>query len=1069
MMKKLLTFLSCLFLSVGVVVAQDITATGTVVDEAGMEVIGATVVLKGTSIGVATNVDGQFSIKVPEGSTLVFTMVGLSTVEKKAAVGMKVVMETATSVLDEVMVVAYGTAKKSSFTGSASVVKADAISDMQVSNPINALAGKVTGVQMHSASGQPGLSSPTIRIRGVSSIKSGNKPLIILDGAPFEGDLNAINNNDIESMTVLKDAASSALYGARGANGVIIITTKKGKDGRVQVVLDAKWGVNSKATQDYDVIKDPAQYYEMHYGALYNYAKNIYGYTDERAYQFANQNLIGSNTNSYGLAYNVFSVPNGQYMIGVNGKMNPNATLGNVVSYGGLEYLLTPDNWLDDVYKKSLRQEYNLSASTATDKSSFYMSANYLKNEGIIQNSGFERISGRLKADHQVLPWLKMGANMDYSHFRIKMMDTDLDGKSNSSGNIFAIANQVAPIYPLYVRDAAGNIMTNENGITMYDYADRMNAGLIRPYLSNSNAIGDSRLNTNGNKGNQVNSTFFAEARFLEDFKFTTMNSIGFLELMKTAVINPYYGQYATSNGIVSKKNTRIYAYNIQQLLEYTKNINNHHINALLGHEYNKRTITYLSASKSNMFDPNNHELDGAITDGSMGSYNSLYNVEGFLGRAQYDYDETYFGSFSYRRDGSSKFHPDHRWGSFWSMGGAWIISKHEKYNIPWLNFLKFKMSYGEQGNDQINDYLYTDTYNIINSLGSPAAVPKVKGNSEISWEKQGNFNTGVEFELFDGKLNGGLEYFYRKTSDMLSWFTLPASYGFTGYMDNVGDMRNTGIELELDVTPVKTNDLTWNISMNMTYVSNKITYIPEENKLMTVDGINGYSDGNKYYGEGKSIYTYYLKKFAGVDQNGESLFYYNVTDAKGVATGEIGTTTKYSDGSYYLCGTSLAPVYGGFGTSIDYKGFDFTLGFVYQIGGKVYDSDYATYMGVPDSNFRGFAYHADLLNAWTPENTSSSIPRFQYGDLYTTSASDRFLESASYLSLQNIVLGYTLPARVCKVAGIEKLRVYFTADNVWLWSKRQGLDPRQSNLGESTNSYYSAIRTLSGGITLTF
>ena len=799
---------------------------------------------------------------------------------------MTVRLKTNAELLDEVMVVAYGTAKKSAFTGSAGVVGSEDIEKIQSSNVVNALNGKVSGVQLNNSSGQPGATTPTIRIRGISSINAGNDPLIILDGVPYDGDLNNISSQDIESMTVLKDAASSALYGARGANGVIIITTKKGTAGKAKITVDAKWGSNSRALPNYEYVNSPAKYYEMWYSALKNYFVNAQGYSDMQAHNMANQHL--TTNDAYGLGYNVYSVPEGQYMIGTNGKLNPNATLGNVVNYNGQDYMLLPDDWTDAAYKTGLRQEYSLTATAGTDKSSFFASFNYLSNEGISPNSDYERIAGRLKADYQLTDWLKIGANMGYTHFDSNSLGED--GSSNSSGNVFALT-MMAPIYPLYLRDGQGNIN--------------------------------------------------------------------------------------------------------------------------------------LSANKNNMFDPTNMELDGAIVNGSSGSYTTDYNTEGYFGRLQYDFAEKYFGSVSYRRDASSRFHPDNRWGNFWSAGAAWIISKEAFFDVEWIDLLKIKASYGSQGNDRIGDYRYVNTFSIVNSNGNPAAVPNVMGNKDITWETNANFNAGVEFELLGTRLNGSVDFFTRKTSDMLFTFTLPPSYGYTYYYANIGDMRNLGVEFELNGTVIKQRDLEWNINLNLTHYKNKVTYLADEHKTTTVDGVEGYENGNP----------------------------------------TRTTTTNPNNATKHLCGTALPDVYGGFGTELTWKGLDFSANFSYQLGGQVYDSDYASSM----SANKGHALHVDLLNAWSTENPTSNIPRLQYNDSYTNASSDRWLTSASYLCLQNITLGYTLPARWCRALGMEKLRIYATADNVWLWSKRQGLDPRQSISGSVTSAYYAPMRTISGGITLTF
>ncbi len=990
--------------------------------------------------------------------TLVISYVGMQTQEAEIKPNITVRLKTNAELLDEVMVVAYGTAKKSAFTGSAGVVGSEEIEKIQSSNVVNALNGKVSGVQLNNVSGQPGATTPTIRIRGISSINAGNDPLIILDGVPYDGDLNNISSQDIESMTVLKDAASSALYGARGANGVIIITTKKGTAGKAKITVDAKWGSNSRAIPNYDYVTSPAKYYEMWYGALKNYFVNTQGYSDMQAHNMANQHL--TTTDAYGLGYNVYNVPEGQYMIGTNGKLNPNATLGNLVNYNGQDFLLMPDDWTDAAYKTGLRQEYSLTATAGTDKSSFFASFSYLSNEGISANSDYERIAGRLKADYQLTDWLKLGANMGYTHFDANSLGAD--GSSGDSGNVFALT-MMAPIYPLYLRDGQGNIMKDDNGFTRYDYGDGSNAGGVRPYLGQSNALSANILDKNNSEGNSMSAVGFAEIRFLKDFKFSSTNSVYIDETRSTGFTNPYYGQYASSNGMLTKVHSRQLMYNFQQLLTWKRSFGLHNVDAMIGHESYRYKYYNLSANKNNMFDPTNMELAGAIVNGSSNSYTTDYNTEGYFGRLQYDFNEKYFGSVSYRRDASSRFHPDNRWGNFWSAGAAWIISKEEFFDVDWVDMLKIKASYGSQGNDQIGDYRYVNTFSIVNSNGNPAAVPSVMGNKDITWETNGNFNAGVEFELFDTRLNGSVEFFYRKTSDMLFTFTLPPSFGYTYYYANIGDMRNRGVELELDGSIIKLRDLEWKLNLNLTHYKNKVTYLADEHKTTTVDGVEGYESGNMFYGEGIPLFTYELVQYAGVNENGESLFYVDGTDENGNPTRT--TTTNPNNATKHLCGTALPDVYGGFGTELTWKGLDFSANFTYQLGGQVYDSDYAASMG----GTKGRAFHADLLNAWTTENTTSNIPRLQYNDSYTSASSDRWLTSASYLCLQNITLGYTLPARWCRTLGMEKLRIYATADNVWLWSKRQGLDPRQSISGSVTSAYYAPMRTISGGITLTF
>ena len=1072
-------------MGIGMATAQTATITGKVYSEAdGEPVFGASVFVVGTSVGAGTDMDGNFTIEnVPAtATTLRVSYVGMTTQEVKILRDkpMKVVLVEDGLALDEVMVVAYGTAKKSAFTGSAAVVKSEEIGKIQTSNAANALTGKMAGVQLTNASGQPGATTPTIRVRGISSINAGNAPLVILDGAPYDGDLNNINTQDIESMTVLKDAASNALYGARGANGVIMITTKKGQSGSARVTFDAKWGSNQRATQDYNYIKSPAQYYETYYGALNSYLVNEKGYSPAQAHAEANELMVGSS--SYGLGLNVYTLPEGQYLIGTDGKLNPNATLGRKLTYKGQDYWMQPDDYMGEAYDNSFRQEYNLNVTAGNDKSSFYASLNYLDNEGITANSDYERLAARLKADYKVKNWLKVGANMAYTHFESNSLGED--GASNSSGNIFAYATQVAPIYPLYIRDGKGNIILDDNGFKRYDYGDGKNAGFERPFLSGGNPYSSNQLDVNNAEGNAFNANGFGEVTFLKNFKFLWTSGVNIDETRSTGTTNPYYGSYASSNGMVDKYHTRTMSWNHQQLLTWEQSFSNHNFNVMAGHEYYRNKYFYLYAGKSNQFDPTNTELAGAITDKSGNSYITDYNTEGYFGRFMYDYDGRYHVSGSYRRDASSRFHPDNRWGDFWSASAAWVLSKERWFTASWVNLLKVKASYGEQGNDQIGNYRYTSVYDIVNAGGRPAAVPSTLGNKNITWETQGNFNAGVDFELFRGRLGGTVEYFKRKTSDMLFSFPLPPSYGYTSYYANVGDMANTGVEVELRATPVKAKNFEWNINLNLTSYKNEITYLPEERKTYEIDGKEGWTSGSYFYGEGCSLYTFHMKQFAGVEEGtGKSMWWKNTladrVDAEGnkvldengnVIKDIVGreTTTSYSDASYYLCGTALPDVYGGFGTSLTWGGFDFSIDFSYQIGGQVYDGDYASLMASPTSTSRGSNFHADILKSWTSEN-NSSIPRMQFDDTYSASTSDRFLTDASYLSLNNINLGYTLPKLATKKIGVERLRFYVAADNIWVWSKRQGLDPRQSISGSSTGSYYAPIRTISGGVTLTF
>ena len=1108
MKQRLTMLLACLFLMIGGVLAQT-KVSGTVTSqEDGQPVIGASVLVVGTQVGTVTDAEGKFSLTVPAGrSTLRITYVGMEAIEVSARPNMRIMLTSDSKALDEVIVVAFGTAKKSAFIGSAKVVGAAELSQSQVTSVTNALAGAVPGVQLTSSSGDPSATS-TIRIRGFGSLNAGKDPLIIVDGAPYSGNLANLNPNDVETMTVLKDAASNALYGARGANGVIMITTKKAKYGEATVTFDAKYGWNNRALQHYETIDSPEQYYEMQYGAVRDYLINK-GSSATEAWQTANENLFGTAGNG-GVGYNIWTIPDGEYLIGQNGRLNPNATLGRIVNYRGKEYLITPDDWESVGTRTGIRQEYNVTISASTEKSNFYASVGYLDNQGITDNSDMKRFTGRLRADYQAKKWLKVGANFNYARYDRNSLGNN--GSSTSTGNIWAYTSQIAPIYSAYVRNADGSIMIDKNGIQMMDYGSGINAGLTRPFISDANPIQDVRLNTRNNEGHAFGVNGFADFTFYPGLVLTVNGTLNLDEKRYTYVYNPYYGQFDSTGGTVEKYHQRDYDYNLQQLLNYTTTIKEHHnVNAMIGHEYYDQRYYLLGASKSKMFSQVNKELNGAVVDGkSANSMISRYNNEGWFARLQYDYDSRIFASASIRRDASSRFHPDNRWGTFWSLGAAWLINKESFFKAKWVDELKLKASIGSQGNDNIydttyddlalNSYYYSDIYRISNSAGNIGTAFSFKGTKDITWETNTNFNAGVEFQLFK-KLSGSLEYYYRKTSDMLFQFSVAPSLGYDSYYANVGDMHNTGIELDLTYNILKTKDINWDFHFNFATLSNKITKLDNDKKVSTVYGTdgkeyNGYNDGNFYIAEDLSIYSWYIKDYAGVynentykltgdeeydaSKAGMSMWWKNtfekdengddkLVDGKKVWNGRQ-ATTAYSSGDYYVVEEStVPPVYGGFGTTVQAYGFDFSINCSYQLGGKQYDGTYATFMSSPSSQHAGYNFHRDLLDAYSSTNVSSDIPRFMFGDLYTGSFSNRFLTSSSYLNIENINFGYTFPAKLTRKAQIEKLRLYLSCENVGYFSARKGFDPRQSYYNTTNATRYSPMRSFSLGATVTF
>ena len=1079
MVRKIVLSLAAVLSVVGMALAQNKQVSGTVTDSKGAPVIGATVVVDGTTIGTSTDAQGQYTLNAPADGVITVSYLGYR--DQQVAINGKtvvdVVLAESAHALDDVIVTAYGEAKREAFTGSAVQVKTEEIVKSQHTNAIDALNGKVPGLQILNASGQPGGSAPTVIIRGISSIEAGKTPLIILDGMAFAGSISDVNPADIESMSVLKDAAAAALYGARGANGVILITTKRAKGSDAIVSVDLKVGVNQRAQQDYDYIKDPGLYYEQHYKALHNYYLNT-GLSSQAAYEKANKTLVASSGG--GLGYNVYTVPEGQTLIGRNGKLNPEATLGRLVKFNDEDYWITPDNWADEIYTTGVRQEYNVNVAAANDRASFYGSFGYLNNDGIVDNTGYERYTARLRADYQAKKWLKVGGNTSYS--RVFSNSSTSEGSSNSSGNIFAFIPQVAPIYPLYVRDGKGNIRRDTYGNIIYDHGtatkEGSNAGLERPFLTNANAYASHLLDRHESVQNTASFNGFADFYLPAGIKFSFVGGTSLKQYDSISTGNVYYGSSVSDGGALSRESGIYWSYTLQQILTWNRTFADYHnVDLMLGHENNYDMLQYNGGYKTGMFSNSTTQFGQTLKVVSASSGFSEYNNEGYFFRGQYDFDGRIFASASYRRDASSRFHPDHRWGNFWSLSAGWLINKESWFNASWIDELKVKASYGSQGNDSISDFLYTDRYSIANDGTDKWSIRFAsKGNENITWETNANFNTGVDFSMFRGRLSGSVEYFNRMTTDMLSFYTVPSSMGYSGYWRNVGDMSNQGIEVALQGVIVNKKNFNWSVNLNLTSVKNNITKLDPATKtdvFYTMEGeaYQGYQDGSTYYAEGLPIYTMLLKSYAGVNEKGLPLFWAREEYVEdGQMKFRLVKTTDYADkATYFVFDTSLPDLYGGFGTSLNAYGFDLSVNFVYQIGGKVIDSDYAALMTSPTSSSVGTNYHKDLLNAWTPENPTSDIPRFVLQDQYTGSVSDRYMMDASYLSLQNINLGYTFPRKWMSKAGVSKLRIYLACENVWLWSQRKGLDPRQSISGGASNAYYSPIRTISGGLNLTF
>ena len=1039
-MRIYLRFLTAFLLicSVGILHAEtlrDLHVTGIATAD-GEPMPGVSVLLKGTTTGTITDIDGKYSIQVPSNGTLVFSFVGMKTVE--IAINnrqiINVALESDSKELDEVMVVAYATAKKYSFTGAAATVKGEDIAKLQTSSISKALEGTVAGLQASATSGQPGTDAD-IRIRGIGSINASSSPLYVVDGVPYDGSINAINPEDIASMTVLKDAASAALYGSRGANGVIIITTKQGKtDSKTSVNLKATFGGSNRAIRDYDRV-GTNDYFELYWEAMRNqYAKDKKNYpTPEAAAAAASANLVkrlmNSGPNPYGTNY--------PQPVGTDGKLLAGATP------------LWDFDWQDAMEQQALRTEIGLNASGGSKTNQYYFSAGYLNDKGIALESGYERFNLRTNVTSEMTKWLKGGANISFAHSK-QNYPTSSDTKTS---NVINAGRTMPNFYPIYKVKADGSFDT-EDGELVPDF------GSYRANNANWNLPATLPLDKSERMRDEVSARTFLEVTFIEGLKFKTSFNFDLINFNSLDYTNPKIGPAVNTGGGSSRENDRTLSWTWNNIISYDKKIGDHHFNILAGQEAYSYRYDELTASRSKMAIPDYPELvvGSQVTGGS--GYRIDYSLVGYLMNAQYDYKDRYYLSGSYRRDGSSRFAPETRWGNFWSVGGSWRINREAfmQGTENWLSALTLKASYGAQGNDNLGSYYASSgLYTIISNNNESGLVTDRLATPNLKWETNLNFNVGIDFSLWNNRLSGSFDFFQRKSKDLLYSRPLASSLGYTSVDENVGALKNTGFEIELKGTIIDVKDFKWNMGLNLTHYKNKVTELPL--KDMPQGSFTKLQ-------EGRSVYDFYLKEWAGVNpDNGEPLWYMNQKDENG-NTIKV-TTNDYSKANYYFVNKSSLPkVYGGFNTSFSYKGIELSAMFSYSIGGYVYDRD--KIMILHSGSAAGRSWSTEMLDRWTPENRYTDVPALSTTSNQWTSTSTRFLYNNSYLRLKNVMLSYSLPQSLIRRISLSNLQIFVQGDNLLTLSGHQGLDPDQGLTGV-TYYRYPAMRSITGGINVSF
>ncbi|WP_338238329.1 TonB-dependent receptor [Persicobacter diffluens] len=1042
-MKKI--YLIMLFSLIGLTqLMAQVKVTGHVKDkETGEEILGANVVVKGTTVGTVTDFNGDFALEVPSAETvLLFSFIGYE--EQAVTVGnqsrMEVALEVDATELEEVMVVAYGEQKKSSFTGSAATIKKDHIEKLQVSNVQNAIEGAVPGVQVSGVSGQPG-SGTTIRIRGIGSVNASSAPLYVVDGVPFGGALNNLNPSDIESMTVLKDAAATALYGSRAANGVVMITTKKGKQGQGTVSFKARTGIAQRAMRGYDRV-DQGEYYELMWEG---YKNNLIAADIEEE----DARLIASGQHSrYSHpkyadyrrnvveqlgGFNAFGVSDSLLIDPMTGRMNPGASS----LYG--------NNWEDELFGAALRQEYSVSLSGAAETADYFVSLGYLSEDGVAKNTGFDRFSARVNVNSDIKKWLNTGANISYTYTESQGTNTG----NTTASNPFFFANTIAPIYPVYQREEDGNYKLDDAGQKVYEYAPS------RPYLGNANAVGTNNLDANGYSNNAVSGRTYLNVKFDDHLSARANVTLDYVNRNSLSYQNSLYGDADNVDGRSTRTTMEYLTLTMNQLISYQNSFGLHNVNALLGHE------SYFYQQKGLTGTTTGFPLPGLpeLGVGSMPTYASSWldehAIESYFSRLEYNYNEKYYASFSYRLDGTSRMAPESRWGNFWAIGGSWAMHKEDFLKgFSWLNSLKLRGSFGEQGNENLgsNYYIYQDNYSLTYPNNSQyGGRMTYLANRDLTWEKRQATNLGLDFSVLQNKISGSVEYFNNASKDLI--FTLPIapSNGWSGQTANIGGMKNYGVEINITADVLKRKDFGWEIDFSATHMKNKITSLPQESV----------GTGSKRLEVGRSYYDFYLFDYAGVDPaTGDALYYKNMGEGKG-----RGVTTNPENEDRYYVGTALADVTGFLNQRLNWKQFDFSMMLNYQIGGQVYNSGYHQLMRPS----YGVAMHTDMHNAWKAPGDITDVPRIEIDNADQVLSSSRFLSDASYATIRNITFGYTLPSRVAKSIYMDYMRVSFTVDNLYTFSSMQGYFPGTASSDGYLNNGYYPIRTMSLGLDVKF
>ena len=1027
-------------------VAQERTITGRIVDDKGSPISGVSITSSDGRYGTQSDLNGNYSIKVPINvKALNYSFVNFETINK--TIGKSTVINTSLSSdnkkLDEVVVVAYGTQKKEAITGSVSRIGAEVLEQRLTTNISQALAGAAPGIAATTGNGQPG-SGAALRIRGFGSVNASSAPLFVVDGFPYGGEISDINTNDVESITLLKDASSTALYGARAANGVVLITTKKGKTLKPEIRFFTNYGLSRRGLQDYETV-GTFDYYPLMWQSLKNGLKYpITGVGQTDAVASAN----ASNTIATQLIYNPFNVPNNQ-VVGVDGQMNPKA-----------ELLYNDFNWFSGIERTGPRKEVGFSVSSKVNKSDYTFSLNYLKDEGFVIRSDFQRVNGRIAVNSQINSWLKSGINVTANFVNSNQAAGD---GSNNFINPFVFARSIAPIYPVRAYTTTGSPIFDTFGNQWYDFGIHPGA-INRPSGASPgrHILYETLLNESVQKRNSIIARTNLEIRLAPGLTFTPNVGIDVINQRNNTFQNKIVGDGVTSGGAATVTSNEFRTFSVNNLLNYTKRFNRHEITALAGHEIQKTDDQFFTGSRRGLnLDGNIQLANFVVLNGVNGSINKLRR-EAYLSRLNYGYSNKYFLDLSYRRDASSRFSPESRWGNFHSVGASWILNKENfLQNVSWIDNLKLRGSYGTVGNDALDTYFeYQALYGLgFNNAGEPGSIATKLSNPKLTWEVNKTKNIGLEFGFLN-RISGTVEYFDRGSSELLFDVPLGLSSIITTITQNIGAMSNRGVEAQLNLDIVKKKNFLWDVQFNFTTLKNKITKLPNGRQI---------TQGTKRLEEGKDIFAFYLRKWYGVDPlDGAGLFYAvkgtPINNVRVTPKGDT-VTTNPNLAAFGYAGSAIPKFFGAVTNTITYSNFSLSFLLNYQVGGKFYDGNYSGLMATT----YGRTLHTDNLRAWKKPGDITDIPRLDINQTSNFNAqSDRFLIDASYLNVRNVTLTFKFPKTFTENMGLTQARFFVGGENLYIFSKRKGLNPAESFNG-TNSAVYTPNRLINMGFNVTF